>query len=377
MLQVAIVGGGPLGLSLALMLKQAGMASIVFDARAADADHDDARVLALSHGSRQMLERLGVWRHLDSTPIDTIHVSQQGHLGRTQMTARENGVAALGYVIPAGKLVAALAEACAAAGITIRRGIHVQSAQADGPCTRLSCLTTQGEERIETQLVAWADGAIRDDHDILRRDYHQQALVATVGVRNKSTGLAFERFTTEGIAALLPLGNAYHLIWTLPTRVAAERVALDAAPFLDLLAKAFAHRLDFVSLGARSGFPLGLRYRTSPVGERAVWLGNAAQTLHPVAGQGFNLALRDAAQLSRLLASHPQDCGQASLLAQHARMRRLDRTVTRGFSDTLVRLFGQHDPLSAHLRGAALLALDVVAPARRFLAQRMIYGLRV
>lgn len=376
MLQVAIVGGGPLGLCLALMLQRAGVTSMVLDARSADTGHGDARVLALSHGTRQILERLGVWRAVDATPIHTIHVSQQGRFGRTQITAAESNVPSLGHVIPAGNLATALTNACTAAGITMRHAVEVRCVQAESGCVRLSCRTAQGEDILEAQLVARADGVIKDTHGVITRDYGQQAITAHVQASRPATGLAYERFTREGIAALLPLEDRYGLIWTLPAEEAPARAALDDATFLDVLAKTFAGRLEFVAAGARQCFPLGLSYRTSPIGARTVWLGNAAQTLHPVAGQGFNLALRDAAQLARLLASQPDDCGQASLLAQHARMRRSDRLATRTFSDALVRFFSLPDPLCAHLRGAGLLALDMVAPARHLLAHRMIYGVR-
>ncbi len=376
MLQVAIVGGGPLGLCLALMLRQAGIASMILDARSTGASHDDARVLALSHGTRQILERLGVWHAFDTTPIHTIHTSQQGRFGRTLITAAENNIPALGYVIPAGELAAALANTCTAAGIPMRHAVEVHCTQAGNRCVRLSCRTAQDEYLLEAQLVARTDGVIKDSRNVLARDYGQQAITARIQARRPAAALAYERFTHEGIAALLPLADHYGLIWTLPAEEAPARAALDEASFLDRLAQTFGGRIEFVAAGARQCFPLGLRYRTSPIGARTIWLGNAAQTLHPVAGQGFNLALRDAVQLARLLASQADDCGQDSLLIRHARMRRNDRLATRTFSDALVRLFGLRDPLCAQLRGAGLLALDMVTPARRRLAHRMIYGIR-
>ena len=161
-----------------------------------------------------------------------------------------------------------------------------------------------------------------------------------------------------------------------PDDESAGLLALDDCDFLARLNSAFSGRHSFFSASERSAFPLGLRYRQTPVAERCVWLGNAAQTLHPVAGQGFNLALRDVSQLVRLLQDKPTDCGGALLLARHAAARKLDRHGAIGFTDGLIRLFGVRNNWAGHARGAGLLALDLLPAARRFLAQRMIFGAR-
>jgi 2-octaprenyl-6-methoxyphenol hydroxylase len=376
MLSVAIVGGGPVGLALALMLQRAGIACEVIDARPAGAHGDDRRVLALSHGSRQILERLGAWTAIGAAPIAAIHVSQQGRLGRTLIRAKEAGVPALGYVAEAGRIAAALTRACAAAGMPLKHDTRVTGCKAGADGALLQCATPQGSEDIQAQLVAWAEGAVSAGHAVVRRDYGQQAIVASVQTRKPPAGIAYERFTTDGPVALLPLGERYALVWTVPEAACPALSALDDTRFLERLALIFGGRHDFIAVAARTAFPLGLRYRESPVAERAVWLGNAAQTLHPVAGQGFNLALRDVTQLARLLQENPADCGSAALLARHAALRQSDRRNTIGFTDSLVRIFGLRDSLSAHARGAGLLALDLLPAARRFLARRMIFGAR-
>lgn len=376
MLPVAIVGGGPVGLALALHLRRSGIDCEVIDARPAGAAGSDRRVLALSHGTRQILERLGAWAAIGATPISTIHVSQQGHLGRTLIEAEDAGVPALGYVAEAGRVGAALAQACTAAGVKPRHETRVTGMEAGAERALLHCAAPQGDEDIPAQLIAWAEGAVSEAHDAIRRDYGQQAVVASVQTRKPPAGIAYERFTADGPAALLPLGDRYALVWAVPEAEAAGLASLDDDEFLARLACIFSGRHDFTDVGDRSTFPLGLRYRATPVAERAVWLGNAAQTLHPVAGQGFNLAMRDVIQLVRLLQEHPSDCGNAALLAQHAAARQLDRRGTIGFTDGLVRLFGLDDSLSAHARGAGLLALDLLPAARRFLARRMIFGAR-
>lgn len=376
MLPVAIVGGGPVGLALALMLHRAGIGCEAIDARPAGAGYADRRVLALAHGSRQILERLDAWAKIGATPITAIHVSQQGRLGRTLIKAEEAGVPALGYVAEAGKVAAALAESCMAAGVKLRHETRVTGSETAMDRVLLHCATLQGSEDIPAQLLAWADGAVGEGRDVVRRGYGQQAIVATVQTREPPAGLAYERFTADGPAALLPLGDRYALVWTVPEAECAGLSALDDGEFLARLSMIFSGRLVFTAVGTRAAFPLGLRYRERPVAERTVWLGNAAQTLHPVAGQGFNLALRDVSQLVRILREGPDDCGRADLLARHAAARRLDRRSTIGFTDGLVRVFGLRNDLAGHARGAALLALDLLPAARRFLAQRMIFGAR-
>ncbi|HMM55521.1 MAG TPA: FAD-dependent monooxygenase [Candidatus Desulfobacillus sp.] len=374
--QVAIVGGGPLGLALALMLRRAGIDGVLLDARPAGAAAGDARVLALSHGSRQILERLGAWAAIGATPITTIHVSQQGAPGRTLIEAADAGVPALGYTATAGQVAATLARACGEAGIALRHETRVVASEARAQHTRLDCVTPQGKARLEAQLVAWAEGAVDGEAGVRRRDYGQQALVARVRAQGAPTATAWERFTPCGPVALLPLADHFGLVWSTAEGEAAALLALDEKSFLERLAAVFAGRFAFTGVEDRAAFPLGLRWRESPVAARAVWLGNAAQTLHPVAGQGFNLALRDAAQLARLLAAQPADCGAADLLARHAAARRRDRRAGIGFTDGLVRLFGLDDPIAAGLRGVGLLALDLLPAARRLLARRMIFGVR-
>ena len=187
--------------------------------------------------------------------------------------------------------------------------------------------------------------------------------------------VAWERFTPQGPLALLPCGDEYAVVYTCAPVEAERLVALGDDGFLAVLQTHFGGRLQFTACTSRHVFPLGLRYRPSPVGPRSVWLGNAAQTLHPVAGQGFNLALRDIMQLARTL-TDAADPGAATLLAHYAAARRLDRNGVIGFTDTVVRLFSNDTPLLREGRGLALLALDLVPPLRSFVARRMMYGAR-
>jgi 2-octaprenyl-6-methoxyphenol hydroxylase len=371
-----IVGGGPVGLALALALADSGLELAVADARPRQAAAADPRILALAHGSRLTLERLGVWGQLAPTPITTIHVSQEGGLGRTRIEAADYGVPALGYVLSAGELARALDAAVAARGIALLADSPVADL-APGAEDVLATLEGAHAGPRTARLVACAEGAVgQEGADIVSRDYRQQALITLATPDRPHRNIAWERFTPAGPVALLPRGSRYAVVHTADPGTAQTLLALDAAGYLAELDRHFAGRVRFTAAEPRLAYPLGLRYRREPVGRRTVWLGNAAQTLHPVAGQGFNLALRDVWALAETLLRHPGDPGDPALLARYAHSRGLDRRSTIGFTDGLVRLFSNDRPLLAHARGAGLLALDLFPPLRHFVAKRMMFGAR-
>lgn len=373
---ILIVGAGPLGLSLALALRMQGIAARLVDARPAGAGAQDARVLALSEGSRQILQRLGAWP-AGASAIEHIHISQQGGFGRTQLAARDYGLPALGYVLPAATLIASLHSACRAAGVEVEHGVSIAATDTEADSITA---TTHDQRTIEAQLIIRAEGAVgaaNDEHDITTRDYGQDAILCTARPAAPHRGVAFERFTPQGPFALLPLGADYSVVATVPHEESDALLAACDADFLAILQAAFGSRVMLQSIGPRQRYPLKLRYRKSVTAPRTVWLGNAAQTLHPVAGQGFNLALRDVGALVSLLASAPEaDPGAAPVLARYEASRKLDRRGTIGFTDFLIRLFANHNPLLNAARGAGLLALDVLPPARDFVARRMMLGAR-
>lgn len=372
---LAIVGAGPVGMTLALALKDAGLDILLLDARARGAARHDPRVLALSHGSRLTLERLGVWSHLAATPIETIHISQQGGLGRTLLDTREYGQPALGYVVRAGDLAAALDDALAAAGIPIRDHTAVTglAAGADDAIVSLA----EGDP-IAVRLAACAEGLIdgSDDAKLVEHDYGQHAVISIATPAGGHHRRAWERFTPQGPLAVLPCGDACAIVHTASPDEADALMGLDDAAYLARLQSHFGDRLRFAAVGPRARFPLKLRYRPDPVGQRTVWLGNAAQTLHPVAGQGYNLALRDVWACAQVLIRAGGDPGAAATLANYARERRLDRAGTIRFTDGLVRLFSNAVAPLQHARGAGLFALDLLPPARHFVAKRMMFGAR-
>ncbi len=354
---VAIVGGGPAGMALALALKIHGVESEIFEARARSAVRHDARILALSDGARQILDWLGVWRTLPATPIESIHVSHRGGLGRAIMRAEEVGVLALGWVLPASHLIAALDDAVATAGIVYREQQKVGAG-----------------DTASFALTAWAEGAVEPEAG-KSRDYGQHAVLCTARVHGSHGNVAWERFTGDGPVALLPLGDEFAVVLTCAAERASEIAALDDAGFLSLLQQRFGSRHHFTAVGPRTAYPLGLRYRENPVAERQVWLGNAAQTLHPVAGQGFNLALRDIWELARVLGP-VSDTGDPAVLAAYARGRQLDRRGAIGFTNLLIDAFASDFPPLKHARGAGLLALDLLPPLKNFVARRMMFGAR-
>ncbi|MFA6311370.1 MAG: FAD-dependent monooxygenase [Sterolibacterium sp.] len=372
---IAIVGGGPAGMALALALARHGTAAQVFDARPRGAAGNDKRILALSHGSRQILEWLGVWPQIAATRIDTIHISQRGGLGRTRLTAHEEGVPALGYVAAAASIGAALDDALAATRIPFRAETRVERVDSFADEVRLH--TDDGKASVPARLVVYAEGAIQPSGDAatVTRDYGQQAVICTATPTAPHRNLAYERFTAQGPLALLPFGLELAVVYTCPSAEAAVLAALPDAEFLARLQEHFGNRLAFAAVSPRHVFPLVLRYRNSPIGPRSVWLGNAAQTLHPVAGQGFNLALRDVWELARTLAD-AGDPGDLAVLDRYAHARRLDRGGVIGFTDSLIRVFGSNDPLLRHARGLGLLALDLLPPVRSFVARRMLFGAR-
>ncbi len=356
-------------MALALALKIHGVDTEIFEARERAAVRNDPRVLALSDGARQILEWLGVWSGLSATPIASIHISQRGGLGRTLLRAAEMDLKALGWVLPASELIPALDAAVSAAGIAYHEGARVGAAPPCVPGTPLRGQVTAG-----FALTAFAEGRVEPGAGTLR-DYGQHAVLCHVSVAEPHRNVAWERFTDEGPVALLPLGAGYSVVLTCADEILDEVKALDDAAFLDLLQRRFGTRHRFTAATARVAYPLGLRYRPDPVGERQVWIGNAAQTLHPVAGQGFNLALRDIWELAQTLGG-VADPGAPEVLAAYARGRRMDRRGAIGFTDLLIDGFAPDFAPLRHLRGGGLLALDLLPPLRAFVARRMIFGAR-
>jgi len=336
-IDVLVRGAGPVGCVAALALHASGKRVAVLSKEGRPAGF---RPIVLSYASRLILERLGVWASLSPTPIDTIHVSRAGGFGRTVFDAADAGVPALGYVLEYSALFVALHRA-------------VEDLLVD--------------EELPARCVVHAEGAAPDAEE---HRYSQDALVASVRFAPQAPATAFERFTAEGPLALLPLAGQYAVVWSMRPARARELLSAPETRFLEELAAAAGSRPGHpLAVTTRAVQPLALRVRKKCIAERAVYIGNAAQTLHPVAGQGLNLGLRDAWDLARIVRDAP-DAGDPAVLRLFAERRGLDAGAAIRVTDFLARAFLRSNPLT----GAALTALDIFPGPRRFFARRMIFG---
>jgi 2-octaprenyl-6-methoxyphenol hydroxylase len=373
---VAICGAGPVGMALAALLARRGVDGgriALIDARPLAQAASDPRSIALAWGSRLLLEEVGAWP-IEGTAIHEIHVSRRGRLGRSMMDRAEHKLPALGYVARYGDVAQALAGACERAGVQAIRPARVAGIDEEADHVTLAL---EDGRAITAGVAVQAEGGLfgQQQDKATKRDYGQTAVIARVSVSSPIAHRAFERFTDEGPLALLPQegadGYQYALVWCARPERAAELVALDDASFLSQLGEAFGARLGrFTGVSARVSFPLGLNAEGRAT-QRTVAIGNAAQTLHPVAGQGLNLGLRDAAVLARALACEPGPAAIQRFMDE----REHDRRLTIGLTDAMARLFTDTGSLQA-LFGLSLAALDTVKPARLLLAELMMFGHR-
>jgi len=389
--EVAIVGGGMVGASLALALAGSGRRVALVEAVVADAAGQpsfDDRTSALGNGSRRIFEALGVWQHLQphAGPVREIRVSDAGHFGAARLSAAEQGLDALGYVVSNRQIGAALWRQLAAhPEIEVRCPARVLEVQLGAEQVQLTiragagadkdAAQAAGAERLSARVVVAADGAqslVRSAAGIsaLVEDYQQVAVVVHVATDRPATGIAYERFTSTGPLAVLPLADGrYTVVWTVAPGRATQLLALADAAFVDELQRCFGWRIGrIVRAGARASYPLRLSRADGLTGQRAVLVGNAAQALHPVAGQGFNLGLRDAALLAEVLAAAP-DPGAPAVLEDYERRRGTDRRGMIGFTDGLVKLFASERPFVSAARGAGLLLFDIAPAAKRALSR--------
>jgi len=339
-IDVLIRGAGPVGCVAALALAPHHQTRILVREGKGRA----FRPIVLSYASRLILERVGVWSALRVTPIETIHVSRAGRFGRTVFDAGDSGVPALGYVLEYAALVQTLHEA-------------------------VKPLLTQSE--VDARCVVHAEGMAPQSDE---KRYAQDALVASVGFAPGPGTTAFERFTSEGPLALLPHAGRYAVVWSMQPERARKLAEAPEAEFLHALAASAGSRAGrALDVDSRSVQPLALRIKQRSIDERAVYIGNAARTLHPVAGQGLNLGLRDAWDLAQIM-RNASDPGDTATLARFAAHRRADARGAIRVTDALARLFVQDNALVSVVAGAALTALDIFPAPRRFFARRMIFG---
>jgi 2-octaprenyl-6-methoxyphenol hydroxylase len=383
---VAIVGGGMVGASLALALQGTALKVALIEAVAPESGAQpsfDDRTTALGNGARRILETLGVWPQIAAAAgaIRGIHISDAGRFGFARLEAAQHQLTAFGYTVSNRHIGAVLWQALRAQQrlslLCPARTLEAQIA-ADG--ARLRIADAAGvETQLHAALVVAADGA----HSLIKQaagiassedDYRQVAVVANIRTDARAGGIAYERFADTGPMALLPLaGGDYTVVWTLEPERAAGLQACEPALFCEQLQRAFGWRAGRIrEVGRRAAYPLALVRALEATATRVALIGNASQALHPIAAQGFNLGLRDAAVLAELVAA-ATDPGAPAVLAQFAARRADDRRGMIGFTDSLVKLFGERGAAMIAARNLGLLLFDLNAPAKRALA-RLSFG---
>jgi 2-octaprenyl-6-methoxyphenol hydroxylase len=387
---VAIIGGGMVGASLAVALAPLGLAvalveSIPYDAAAQPSF--DERTTAVSNGSRRILETIRVWPAVAgaSTAIRKIHVSDQGRFGFARIDAAEQGQGAMGFVLPNRVLGAALWERIRGSS-AIRVFCPAEVGRIDASCdgsrvgVEVRVAHDAAARSIRTRLVVAADGVHSSVRSAFRveassRDYGQTAVITTILPQRFHDHVAYERFTDSGPLALLPLGDGRcTLVLTLNHALVETALGWTDAEFLAEVQRRFGFRLGrFLKVGRRSAYPLSLTHATRTSAGRCVIVGNAAQGLHPVAGMGFNLGLRDVACLAETIAGSMTesmaDPGEARVLAAYDAWRARDRRAVIGFTDGLVRVFSHPGSLVRGMRNLGLLAFDMLPPAKAALSR--------
>jgi 2-octaprenyl-6-methoxyphenol hydroxylase len=379
---VVIVGGGMVGASFALALRTTRARVLLIESVPANSAHQpsfDERTTALGNGSRQIFESLGVWGAMagEAAPIRSIHVSDAGRFGVARLEAKEQGVDAFGYVVPNRVIGRALwQELGNAANVTLAVPAQLKRATLHEDSVSLDVEDGSGTHRVQAAVAVAADGAgsvLRSSAgiDAETEDYDQVAIVVNAATDRPNTGEAFERFTPSGPLAVLPVtGGGYTVVWAVRPERAAALVSLDEAAFAAELLAAFGWRAGrWTKIGRRNTYPLALSRAAETVSGRVVLIGNAAQALHPVAGQGFNLGLRDAATLAEMLAPAASAADFPELLGKFAAWRAEDRRGVTRFTDGLVKLFGSDLPGLGVVRNFGLLLFDLSPAAKRALSR--------
>lgn len=393
---ICIVGGGMVGASLAIAFDSFGQRVAVIEAhppgKPGQPSFDD-RATALSNGSRRVFEALGVWAGLEahSTPIRKIHVSDRGRIGISRIDAREEGVAALGFMVRNRHIGSALmARIAEADGIRMFAPATISNLQIGDDQVSLDVASANAaadSAGLRCSLLVAADGARSSVRDLLSVeaesvDYQQLAIIANIRTERDLKGVAYERFTESGPIAVLPMsdedapgqGGRATIVWSLDVAAGKQAIAQDDGAFRDHLQEQFGFRLGHIlKVGQRVSYPLALVQAAEQVRSRAVIVGNAAHSLHPVAGQGFNLSLRDVAALAETvadaLAAH-EDPGALDVLQRYADWRARDQRDVVRFSDGLIKVFGSQNPLARVGRNMGLVALELLPGAKHLLAQQ-------
>lgn len=384
-MNVIIVGGGMAGATLALAissLSQGKLSVSLIEASLPEGKHPgfDARAIALAHGTCQYLTKIGVWPAFADcvTPITHVHVSDRGHAGFVNINAKDYHIPALGNVIELHEAGARLFSLLRKApGVTLHCPAKVERIHREQDSVTV---TLDTGETVSGALIIAADGSRSSvgqacNMQWQQDDYGQVAIIANVKTAIDPQGQAFERFTEFGPLALLPMSEGRSsLVWCHHQEHADAINGWDDATFISKLQTAFGWRLGKIEMaGKRHCYPLALRKALNPVSHRVVLVGNAAQTLHPIAGQGFNLGIRDVMQLAQILVKaheYQQDIGSYSLLSQYQQARAIDREKTVTMTDGLVRVFANRCIPLIVGRNLGLMAMEMLPSVRDVLARQ-------
>jgi 2-octaprenyl-6-methoxyphenol hydroxylase len=396
---IVIVGGGMVGAALACALAPAGVRIASIEAVAPDADRSpigvgdrqpsyDDRAIALAYGSRRIFEGIGVWSEIErlgAAPIERIHISDRGRFGFARLAAADLGREALGYVVVARTLGLALnARLAREPNVTRFCPATVEGCAVESDGARVTIRGGENTRELRARLVVGADGADSTVRRLAgieasRSAYGLNAIVANVSVGTPHHNTAYERFTASGPLAVLPMADGRcTVVWSARDEEVPTVLGWSDEEFLAQLQDRFGERLGRLSRpGKRVAYPLALTRIAEHARPRLVLIGNAAHTVHPVAGQGFNLGLRDVAQLAEVLADahrRNEDIGDLGVLRRYADQRVRDNRVTQGFTDGLIRIFANDIAPLAVARNLGLVAVDLLPPVKRLLV-RMTSGM--
>jgi len=388
---IVIIGGGLVGASLACALAEQPLRIAVIEAVPFNSDSQPSyndRTVALGYGSRRIFEGIGIWSavaELGATAIEKIHVSDRGHMGKTRLDCADEGLDALGYVVETRLLGKALGERLAQlSNVELICPAQLVSMQVEQDAATVEIDREGVMQTLSAGLIVGADGVqstVREQFGIKTFDvnYDQTGIITNVSIERPHHNVAFERFTPTGPLAVLPMGDIDNehrcsIVWTVKDKDRDSFMALDDTAFLQQLQARFGHQLgEFTHVGKRIAFPLALRQAREHVRERLALIGNAAHTVHPIAGQGFNLGLRDVAVLAQVLVEAQQDgkdIGSLAVLKNYARWRRRDHMRVIGFTDSMVRIFSNRFAPLALARNLGLVATDLLPPLKKLITRQ-------
>lgn len=383
---IIIAGGGMAGCTLAVALLQAvpSLKLAIIEKQAADTPSAsfDSRSIALAAGSVSWLKQWGLWHKLaaNACPITDIHVSDRGHFGKTYLSAAEYQQQALGYVLEVEHLGQVLQQQLATdQRVTFFQPHHIQAVN---PQTEYQQIVLDDKVQLTTSLLVIAEGGASPSRtlagfSLTESAYQQTAVIANLGLTSPHHFKAYERFTADGPIALLPLtAQRFSLVWTTSAEPASTLMQLQQDAFLEAVQQAFGYRAGiFEQVGQRASYPLVLRQAEQIVRHRTALLGNSLHNIHPIAGQGFNLAVRDIAELTACISESATDIGGYTMLRRYEQARRADMQRVILLTDTLVRSFSNRSRLVALARNTGLAAMLLSDGLKRPLALQTM-GLR-